>query len=154
MSDFTQAVNLLLRAEGGLVTDPADPGGTTNFGISARIYSNVNVESLTQDDAIAIYKRDYWHFGNVKDQRLANLLLSLSVNLGQATAIGMLQKALGIGVDGRWGHSTESAANACPDALADYAAAAIRNYFRLAVSVPANARFIGGWVKRVIVCLV
>jgi lysozyme family protein len=59
-AEFTYAVNEVLRSEGGLVNDPADPGGLTNYGISQRAYPGVDIAKLTKEEAIAIYYRDYW----------------------------------------------------------------------------------------------
>lgn len=58
--NFDTAFTRVLGAERGYVNSPADPGGETNWGISKRSYPNVDIAALTQDDAKAIYKRDYW----------------------------------------------------------------------------------------------
>jgi lysozyme family protein len=51
MSNFDLAVEFVLRHEGGLVHNPHDPGGTTNFGISQRAYPEVDIGNLTRDEA-------------------------------------------------------------------------------------------------------
>jgi hypothetical protein len=87
MADFDMAVALVLKHEGGLVDDPNDPGGLTNFGISQRSYPNVDIRNLTADDAKAIYKRDYWFpIGGdaISNQSLANAALDFAVNAGVA----------------------------------------------------------------------
>lgn len=61
MSPFFQpALNIVLAFEGGLVNDPADPGGITKFGISQRAYPTLDIANLTLEDASVIYQRDYW----------------------------------------------------------------------------------------------
>lgn len=60
MSAFDDVIGFTLEHEGGLSKDPDDPGGTTNFGISQRYHPKVNVEHLTREEAVAIYKREYW----------------------------------------------------------------------------------------------
>lgn len=72
MSDFDWAVSLVLRLEGGLSLDPHDPGNWTEgevgkgelkgtkYGISAAAYPHLDIRSLTKDQAIAIYRQDYW----------------------------------------------------------------------------------------------
>ena len=60
MSFFDQAFALVVGAEGGYVCDPNDPAGATKYGISQRAYPSLNIQSLTLDDAKAIYQRDYW----------------------------------------------------------------------------------------------
>ena len=56
MSDrFALAVSGVLRAEGGYVNDPADPGGETKFGISKAAYPALDIAALTEDGAILIW---------------------------------------------------------------------------------------------------
>ncbi|WP_425526518.1 glycosyl hydrolase 108 family protein [Xanthomonas oryzae] len=50
----------MLSHEGGYVNDPRDPGGETQWGISKRAYPELNIRALTRDQAIEIYRRDYW----------------------------------------------------------------------------------------------
>ncbi len=60
MSTFDTAVTAVLSYEGGYVNDPNDPGGETNWRISKRAYPNLDIKNLTRDQAIQIYRRDYW----------------------------------------------------------------------------------------------
>jgi lysozyme family protein len=60
MSVFDDLIGRVLTHEGGYVSDPRDPGGETRFGIAKRSYPNVDIKALTRDDAIAIYRRDFW----------------------------------------------------------------------------------------------
>ena len=55
-----KAKTWIIYIEGGLVRDKDDPGGETKYGISKRAYPNLDIASLTEDDALRIYKRDYW----------------------------------------------------------------------------------------------
>lgn len=57
---FDAAFQLVVGAEGGYVCDPNDPGGETKWGISKRSYPDLDIPSLTEADAQAIYLRDYW----------------------------------------------------------------------------------------------
>ena len=60
-SVFGQAVSFTLKAEGGL--NPADTNGTpSNFGINQASHPGIDVTKLTQAQAAAIYKKDYWDF--------------------------------------------------------------------------------------------
>jgi lysozyme family protein len=88
MADFNTAVALVLKHEGGLVDNPQDPGGLTNFGISKRAYPSLDIANLTVDDAKAIYQRDYWKpfMEQEVDQRIANCALDCAVNQGLAVA--------------------------------------------------------------------
>lgn len=58
--DFARAIAFVLREEGGLVDNPADPGGLTNWGISQAAYPNLNIRNLTREQAMTIYFTDYW----------------------------------------------------------------------------------------------
>ena len=60
MSNFDRAFRFLIGEEGGYSADPHDPGGETKFGISKRAYPQLDIKSLTLDQAKAIYRRDYW----------------------------------------------------------------------------------------------
>jgi lysozyme family protein len=59
-SDFERCLAFVLRWEGGYSNNPADRGGETNWGISKRAYPNVDIASLTREEAAAIYHSDYW----------------------------------------------------------------------------------------------
>ena len=65
-SEFLAAVAAVLeeetggRPDGGLTNDPNDPGGVTKWGISQRSHPDVDVPNLSEDDAKAIYKAEYW----------------------------------------------------------------------------------------------
>src|SRR5690606_2973445 len=57
---FLHAVEVVLEHEGGYVHDPHDPGGETKFGISKRQYPDLDIANLTREQAIEIYRRDWW----------------------------------------------------------------------------------------------
>lgn len=66
--DWSRVWPITLNIEGGLSTDRNDrgnyrPDGTfvgTKYGISANAHPDVDIVNLTKDQALAIYKRDYW----------------------------------------------------------------------------------------------
>jgi lysozyme family protein len=86
------AIALVLKHEGGLSEDPADPGGLTNFGISQRAYPHLDIKALTKEEAAAIYRQDYWtpKMAALDDQRLANCVLDCAVNQGPEVARSFL----------------------------------------------------------------
>jgi lysozyme family protein len=49
-----------LLVEGGYVNHKDDPGGETKYGITKRSYPNLNIKDLSRDEAIEIYRRDFW----------------------------------------------------------------------------------------------
>ncbi len=59
-TDLEQALDFVMRWEGGYTRDPHDPGGETKWGISRRAYPNLDIKGLTRDEAAGIYRRDYW----------------------------------------------------------------------------------------------
>ncbi len=61
MNLFDYALNLVLKHEGGYVTDPADPGGETIYGISRRHHPEAWATGRpSKAQASLIYRRDYW----------------------------------------------------------------------------------------------
>lgn len=111
MNNFQIGIERILGHEGGYVNDPKDPGGETKFGISKRSYPNINIAALTRDDAIEIYRRDFWN--PLKADRfsfgVAYQLLDSAINSGLGQTIRFLQRALGVADDGIFGpHSLEA----------------------------------------------
>jgi lysozyme family protein len=102
--NFEQAFNRLLSSEGGYINDPADPGGETNWGISKRSYPDLDIKHLTREDAMAIYKRDFWDvLGEDVHPAIKFQVFDFAVNSGITTAIRKLQSAIGVADDGHFG---------------------------------------------------
>ena len=57
--DFREAIEVILKHEGGYVNDPVDPGGETNMGISKRAYPDLDIKGLTKQSVREIYYKDY-----------------------------------------------------------------------------------------------
>jgi lysozyme family protein len=144
------AIDLVLKHEGGLVNDPQDPGGVTNFGISKRAYPDLDIVHLSRDDARSIYLRDYWRFAAISDQKLANCVMDCAVNSGLGTAIKLFQKLEGVAVDGAWGPNTENYANKVT--LIDFQVARLLNYVNVVAHNPGELKFLGGWFRRTLDC--
>lgn len=110
---FDQAVGFVLqeRIEGGYVNDPRDPGGETNFGISKRSYPKRNIANLTRDQAIQIYRTDFWNAAGCEDMppKLAIAAFDCAVNQGVTIAKRLIQKAVGVKADGIIGPVTKAA---------------------------------------------
>jgi lysozyme family protein len=158
MADFRPAFEFMVRHEGGLVNDPADPGGQTKWGISKRSYPDLDIPSLTQEDAAQIYHRDFWQpqpYGLIADQRVANKVFDMAVNMGFHQAHVLLQRSVnGCGgkvvADGGFGPLTLSAVNSVSaDALIDELRENMgKFYYELAAKRPSSAKFLNGWMKR------
>lgn len=156
---FRQAVEVVLAHEGGYINDPNDLGGETKYGISKRSYPNVDIKSLTKEQAIEIYYRDWWaryKYGDIKDLTVATKVFDLSVNMGPRTAHRLLQKVLNwlgganLTEDGVLGPLTISAANqAAPQKLVQALRfTAAEYYYSLAKARPTNRGFLLGWLNR------
>ena len=156
-AEFLTAVERVLANEGGYSCNPADPGGATNFGISARSNPGVNIAALTRDAAVEIYWREWWlRFGFAQlPGAIAAKTFDLAVNIGARHAFQCLQRALracGMPVteDCVLGPATALAAR-----RADSAAllAALRSeaagYYRItAAHQQVDQAFIKGWLNR------
>src|SRR5271157_1591973 len=108
MADFETAVLLTLRNEGGYTDNPADPGGATNMGIEQREMPNIDIKTLTVDQATAFYQETYWKplYSQIENQSVANKLFDLGVLFGVGTAVIILQSVLGLKMDGIFGPMT------------------------------------------------
>ena len=61
MASFDIAIQKLLKHEGGYTAGlVGDPGGETNYGIARASHPDLDIKNLTKDQAIDIYKSDYW----------------------------------------------------------------------------------------------
>lgn len=147
---FEDAVEILLKHEGGYVNHPRDPGGETNFGISKRSYPALNIAALTREGAIEIYRRDFWELlriGELPDI-LRLTFFDSAVNQGPFGAVGMLQAVVGERVDGVMGPITLRRANE----LDPVAVARKFNTFRFNRYVQSKGfpNFGTGWLKRLV----
>ena len=123
MTLFESAFRVVIGEEGGLSTNPADPGnwtggicgkGTlrgTKYGIAAAAHPDLDIANLTIDHAQAIYRDAYWSpiQADVLPKPLALLVFDAAVNCGVARATAWLQTAAGCGTDGIVGPQTLAA---------------------------------------------
>lgn len=170
---FRTAVETVLKHEGGLVDNPADPGGATNYGISLRYLRGLgdvgdidkdgdvdeqDIRKLSREQVIAIYRTHWWDrygLGRIADANVAVKLFDLMVNMGAGSAVCLLQQALNacgqrVAVDGVLGPKTVEAANRAPAGwlLAELRLAAIRRYLSLTDGNPKLTTFLRGWIRR------
>lgn len=113
---FDIAVDRLLGHEGNYVNNPNDPGGETKFGISKRSYPKLDIRNLTREDAIAIYKRDFWDPISLSvPDSVKYQMFDFAVNSGIDNAIRALQRAIGVSDDGHWGPISNGTAESIPE---------------------------------------
>ena len=114
MSAFDDVfINRLLKSEGGYVNHPDDPGGETNWGVTvatarAAGYSG-SMRSMTREQAIEIYRKLYWKPVEAMElpYALQFQVFDANVNHGLRNAVSILQRALGVAVDGKFGPVTK-----------------------------------------------
>lgn len=154
-----RAIAATLAHEGGYSDNPADPGGETKYGISRREYPHLDIKSLTREQAIGIYYRDWWlrfSFSRLPEAAGAKLF-DLAVNIGPANAVRCLQRASRacgrmLADDGVLGPETIAAAFAADQnaLLAALRSEAAGYYRSLAISEggSAGSEFLAGWLNR------
>ena len=111
-ASWPASIKAVLASEGGYVNSPHDPGGETNYGISKRAYPHLDIAHLTQADAEAIYKRDYWDRvrGDDLPAGVDYCVFDEAVNSGVGHAAKSLQAIVGTTQDGAIGPETIRAA--------------------------------------------
>ena len=156
-AEFLIAVQGVLADEGGDSSNPADAGGVTRFGISARAHPGVDIATLTRDGAVKIYWDEWWlRFGFEQlPAAIAVKTFDLAVNMGGSNAIECLQRALrasGVPVteDGAMGPATVTAAErADPAALMSAMRSEFAAHYRLvAAKQNRDQVFLKGWLNR------
>lgn len=161
MADFNSAIVKTLEYEGGAkITEIAgDAGGLTKYGICQRSYPTVDIRNLTELQARAIYKRDYWdrlRCDQIDVHAVAASIFDCAVNMGVVATIELVQKNLNstmakpVAVDGVMGDMTVAAINRCAAEvfIATFALLRIARYAAICSKRPQNSKFLLGWVKR------
>lgn len=113
MSSFDDAFDALIGNEGGYSNNPADPGGETMWGVTARVarawgYTGA-MKDLPRDTAKAIAKKLYWDPLKLDqfDPRVAFQIFDANYNGGHPVI--WMQGASGAKVDGLLGPATIAA---------------------------------------------
>ena len=110
--NYDKCLETILHHEGGYVNHPKDPGGETNLGVTKRVYEEwggtKDMKDLTVEDVAPIYKKNYWD--RVRGDDLPNgldlCIFDFAVNAGPGRAAKMIQKMIGVTVDGGIGPNT------------------------------------------------
>jgi lysozyme family protein len=155
MSTFEAAYPVVFADEGGLSNNPADPGGLTKFGVSHKAFPNVDIASLTLEEAKQILQTNYWRFDGVTTQAIATKLLDMSVNLGLDRAVQVLQQALNdlgatLSTDGHWGPQTLASCNSLDQTAVHRELQTHQQsyYVSLVAQNPSLFPFLKGWLRR------
>lgn len=167
---FLVAVNTILRHEGGFNNVKGDSGGATNYGISLRLLKDLDIDinddgdinihdirSLTQDEAIDIYHREWWekHSYGSMDSRVATKVMDMAVNMGAKQAHKLLQAALcklgrNVLCDGVLGPKTRAYINDVNalELVEQLRMECVGFYKMLVVKRPEYEKFLKGWLNR------
>lgn len=167
-SAFEEAMEHVLRWEGGFSDHPKDRGGPTKFGITHEVLAyfrdvdSVTVEdvkALTLKEACRIYKQNYWDVMSLSDvsrKRIAVLMMDQGVNAGPTTSIKRAQRCCndqgyGLDVDGRMGPLTLRALNGCDEMrfCRDFLELTREHYRLIVEKNPEQSVFLKGWFNRV-----
>jgi lysozyme family protein len=141
---FPIYIERVLQAEGGLSMRHDDPGNWTGgrvgvgqllgtkFGIAANTYPHLDIPNLTKDQAIEIYRRDFWHpvHADTLPASVGYQLLDAAVQHGIGNTKKIMQRAVGVADDGQIGPATLTALLAMPadDLVLDFIAERTRFY--------------------------
>jgi lysozyme family protein len=157
---FSECLAFTLRAEGGYVDNPDDPGGATNMGVTLATYRTWSddpsagvsqIRDITKRVAGAIYRTLYWHpvRGDALPVGVDLSVFDFGVNAGVWRSGRMLQLALGFSgdaVDGCIGPETLAAAvKADAQTLIEALSSRQATYYR---SLPDYPIFGQGWLNR------
>lgn len=176
---FEKAVQVILRHEGGFAYHPSDPGGETNFGVTARFLKGIkldvnndgeinalDIKALAVNDAIQIYYNYWWkkyQYDKIDNLRVGTFVFDLAVNIGSLQAHKLLQEAANssiilkepLKVDGYIGPRTLMVLNDIDFMGLSYLLMdniktnAKQFYIRLAESNKSLGKFLKGWLNRI-----
>ncbi len=151
VTTFNEAIEKVLKHEGGYVWDKDDAGGETNYGISKRAYPDLDIKNLTKEDAKKIYYQDYWlkSYADKLPIDVRYIHFDTAINMGLNRAAKLLQESIGsIAVDGIIGNQTLS--NADKTNLYKYAIYRLVYYNKIIRRNNSQVKFIGGWTNRIL----
>ena len=157
MTTADEAIEFVLRHEGGYSCHASDPGGETNFGISKRAHPDEDIQGMTRGRASQIYFSDYWTpiRGDAFPVEVALPLMDYAVNSGIASAAKALQRVVGAKSDGQIGPRTVSKTH---EAMERRGIAAIAEELiferalrlvRIGCKRKGSEAFLVGWMKRI-----
>ena len=158
--NFDNCLKHLLVHEAGFVNHPSDPGGMTNFGVTAKVWAewtghDVNekiMRNLTPADVAPLYRKKYWNVCRA-DELVSGLdycVFDCAVNSGVGRAIKLLQKCVGVPMDGGFGPTTYASVaqfkgDAAKQLIEDYC----NERLEFLTSLPTFGTFGRGWTRRV-----
>jgi len=166
MAQYERCYPKTLNFEGGFQCNSKDRGNWTGghvndgilrgtkWGISAHSYPQLDIKSLSKEQAIEIYRRDYWnalHLSLVETDRIAWKIFDIAVNCGRTNAAKWIQVIVGVVVDGIIGRHTLEAINKAitvnEDKLMDEIVDRQKEHY-FSIVDENNSEFLAGWIDR------
>ena len=144
----------LMKYEGGYVNDPDDLGGETKYGISKRAYPDLDINNLTEVDAMLIFHRDYYLPLNIQsfvDERIAWQVFDFGVNAGVRRSAKMIQRIVGAFPDGVIGEKTLEKINNYSGEYPlhiEFKSERLKYYMMLTEKRTKNMKYLKGWIFR------
>ena len=166
MADVTTAIMFVLRQEdsrmSGEVTNIAgDAGGRTRYGIAEASHPELTPTGYFDgpsdagkvQQAIKVYAQEYAYplsIALMREQQVADAVLSFGVNEGVGTSAKIVQRLLGLSADGEIGAATIGALNSRDGSefLRSLYTAQLAHYKAIVASNPNDAKFLNGWENR------
>lgn len=145
---FPAAVKIVLEDEGTFADDANDPGGATYYGIARASHPEI-AWPPTKDQAIALYRQEYWDQVRCGDMPWAWALAVFEGQVNQGDVIRPMQRCLSVTVDGKVGDATIHAASCASSYLLD------KFFAARAIAYIADANFNTyrvGWFARLFKC--
>ena len=154
---YKEIIQKVIEREGGatITNDSDDPGGLTKYGISKRSNPDLDIENLTLEKAVDIYKERYWVPSKASrlEPKLAESYFDMVVNAGKRRSVKILQEACNqkghdLVVDGLIGKAT---IGACKSLEASrFRAFRVKYYVELVSRKPTLMKYYFGWFRRAI----
>ena len=160
---FLACMPFILKEEGGYSNTPGDHGGATDYGIIQTEYNSFrfseklplqSVRLITPAEYDTIYWQKYWNPNCPKLPVGLDLsVFNIDVNGGTGRGTRLLQKCLGIGVDGIWGAETDKAVSVIPASDVTSIIAAFhadeRAFYQAIINYdPSQQKFASDWFGR------
>ena len=154
--NFEEALEHVLRSEGGYVNHPQDPGGETNLGVTRRVWQewvkrelhDGEMRTLTPTMVGPLYKAKYWDAvsGDLLPAGVDLCVFDCAVNAGVGRASKFLQQVVGVNQDGQIGPATLAAVSKREPSviIAEFCARREQHY----KSLETFATFGKGWMRR------
>ena len=159
--NFPACLKFVLLDEGGNDDDPDDSGGRTSRGITQREYNAWceihkspagDVWVATDATIQAIYYQQYWLPNcDPLPKGTDYLTFDMNVNMGTRQSTEILQRALGVAVDGAFGVVTMAAAMKADvkGLIEKVSDAKVAFYEEIEREHPQDVKFDRGWMNRV-----